>query len=327
MTQHVRAAYRRHRKGTFAAVVAVLAAAVLVVAVVPAGATDGGAPSGLGVTPTVVALGGQTGDCAAVGSTAQYEFRIVNPQNASYSDPVTGATFTLTVSAGQTLVGFTASGGVAAYIVIKGGTKSTHYDYFDAGIGSVASDTALHAPPKGSTYYGVSHISFCYGTGSTTSLSCGGTATSPSYVVKLGEGSNCTKAGANQYIFETWTNGGSQFAKLVPAGSAGAGKVYLVEKLIWSLTIQNQNSSTLKYDDDASNGISYVPMPYCNYDPRDLGTDPAGLTLKPNVVASSVSSATSCLIESIESVDDAAGQPGSRIDYVFSSVDGYRNAP
>jgi len=324
MTQHVRRAYRRHRRGTAGIVVLLALAAGLVFAVLPAGAADGGAPSGLGVTPTVVALGGQTGDCAAVGSTAQYELRIVNPQNASYTDPVTGATFTLTVSAGQTLLGFTASGGAAADIVIKGGTKSTHYDYFAAGIGSVASDTALHAPPKGNTYYGVSHISLCYSTGVAISLGCGDTATGTSYVVQVGVGQNCTKSADSQFVFETWSDGNTQYAKLVPAGSAGSGTAYVVEKITWSFTASSQNATTLRYDDDLSNGLSFVPMPFCNYDPR------AGeLTLVVPTDAAAVlpSGATSCLIASTESVDDTLGAPDTRVDYVFSSVDGIRTTP
>jgi hypothetical protein len=327
MTQHVRTAYRKHRKVTFAGVLAVLVAVVLVVMVVPAGAADGGAPSGLGVAPTTVTLGGQGGDCAAVGSTASREFRIVNPQTGPYTDAATGATFTLTVAAGQLSLSFTSTGASVADIVIKGGTKSSHYDYFAAGIGSVTADTALHAPPKGSSYFSVSHVAFCYSAGGGIPLSCGGTATGSNYVVTLGSGANCNKSPNTSFIFETWSDGGNQYAKFVPAGPTGAGeKALLVEKISWTFTGTSQNSSSLKYDDDASNGINYVPMPFCNFDPR---TGDTGLVLDDPTNAAAVlpTGATSCLIESTEKVGATSGQASTRTDYVFSSVDGFRLIP
>lgn len=163
MTKQVRTAYRRHRRATVVVVLLALAAG-LVFAVYPASGA-GNVPSTQGVTPTTVSLGGQSGDCAAVGSQAQYEFRIVNPSTSTFTDPATGATFSLAVTGGNQTLAFQVVGGGAFTVddlVVKGGTKSSHYDYIAAGKPVVTSDSNLHAPPKGQTYYSISHISFCY---------------------------------------------------------------------------------------------------------------------------------------------------------------------
>ncbi len=163
MTRRVKPVYRRHRRGLIAGLLAALTAG-LVFAVLPAGATGGNGASERGVVPTIVLLGGQSGDCSAVGSTAQYEFRVVNPKTKSYTDPATGVTFALTVKSSNTLLDFTVTGGVIEDVVIKGGTKSAHYDYLTGGPGEpVTWDKKLHAPPKGDDrYYSVSHVSLCY---------------------------------------------------------------------------------------------------------------------------------------------------------------------
>jgi hypothetical protein len=141
------------------AIVAV--AAGLVFAVLPAGATGGA--SERNVAPTIVPLGGESGDCDRVGSTARYEFRIVTPKTKVYTDPATGVKFGLTVKSSGMLLDFTVTGAAAEDVIIKGGTQSTHYDYLAGGpLEPVTWDNNLHAPPKGSSYYGVSHATFCY---------------------------------------------------------------------------------------------------------------------------------------------------------------------
>ena len=51
---------------------------------------------------------------------------------------------------------------VALAVVVKGGSNANLFDYRPAGN---AADTALHAPvnPNNGTFYGLSHISFCFG--------------------------------------------------------------------------------------------------------------------------------------------------------------------
>ncbi len=458
MTQNVRSAYRRHRRGT-AGVVALLAlAAGLVFAVLPAGAAN--APSGQGVTPTVVTLGGQSADCAAVASTGAREFRVVNPQDGqTYTDPATGATFALTVDTDQIFLGFTITGALAYDVVIKGGTKSTHYDYAAATVGAVPSDTLLHAPPKGNTYFAVSHITFCYSTGATISgtvfhdlngngvkdtgasntpvevaqagwtvklysstasliatattlangtysfanvplgqqytvcesapstdpwvqsggswgqsvptttptacatgsqeprgwqltvssnaakdfgnvqtktIGCGGSASTTGYSVQLGNDAasnvstaNCDKTAAQEYVIETWTVGSQFFFKFVPyPAPASAAEVLLVEKLTSTFDASLGQTSKLLYDDDESDGLNFVDVPYCKLDPRDPNVV-GGLTLGPNVASGAVlpAGATSCLIESTQVADPTTANKVNRLDFVFSTVDGFRTSP
>jgi hypothetical protein len=161
MTQKVRSVGRRRRRGMIACLLLALAAG-LVFAVLPAGSTGGA--SAQGVVPTIVNLGGQSGDCAAVGSAAPNEFRVVNPKTKSYVDPATGVTFKLTVKNDETTVEFVVTGSAVMNVVIKGGTKSSHYNYLTGGPQApVTWDKNLHAPPKYSSYYEVSHVTFCYG--------------------------------------------------------------------------------------------------------------------------------------------------------------------
>ena len=162
MTRQVRSAYRRHRRGTVAIVLTALAAG-LVFAVYPAAGAD--PPEPLNVPPTTVNLGGQTNDCTAVGSSFTHELRIVNPSNATFTDSDSGAQFALTVSANNQTLSFQLVGGGAFTVrdlVIKGGTKSSHYDYDGNGHAFVTGDSNLHAPPKGQQFYSISHISLCY---------------------------------------------------------------------------------------------------------------------------------------------------------------------
>ena len=114
-----------------------------------------------GLFRDVVNLGGQPGDCPAVGSTAGYEFRVVNPKTGSFTDPATGVTFKLVVD--NTRAEFVVTGAAVEDVVIKGGAKSAHYDYLAGGPRQpVTWDKNLHAQPKGSSYYSVSQMSFCY---------------------------------------------------------------------------------------------------------------------------------------------------------------------
>ena len=65
---------------------------------------------------------------------------------------------------GSQVFDFTATGGVVLGVVVKGGPNANFYDYRPAG---VIAGTGLHAPVIGSQnndkFYGLSHISFCYG--------------------------------------------------------------------------------------------------------------------------------------------------------------------
>lgn len=166
MTQHVRTSYRKHRRAAWGLALLAAAAVALVMFVAMAGAAN--VSSDKGVTPTTIDLGGQANDCSSsqVNSVADWDFRVVNPINGTtYTDTRTGASFRITLDASQITLGFVGTKAAVYDLVVKGGQKSNWYDY-DAtnGPGPVTNDGTLHAPPKGNTYFPVSHVSFCYST-------------------------------------------------------------------------------------------------------------------------------------------------------------------
>lgn len=153
-------------------VVALIAATVLFTVALPAGAGNGG-PSAGGVQPEEVDLGGQPNDCSAtvtgrLPSAAAHELRIQNPQDGNTYNGVSGVSFSLTIDDDDELMDFTVIGaGVVFDVVVKGGSKSTHFDYDgNSGPGPVTSDQGLHAPTKGNgnngPLFAISHVSFCY---------------------------------------------------------------------------------------------------------------------------------------------------------------------
>ena len=164
-------------------------AALMMFVVLPALASNPGdfvlPASGAGVAPYDVAVGGTstcnnvfTGD-RSLGSVSDYAN--VNPKTKAGipSGLKDGVTFDLTLGSnaqGQTL-NVVAHGAAILGILIKGGNDNTAYNYkaFYQG-GSVASDTALHAPAKswsstttgttttesGSSFYTISQLDVCY---------------------------------------------------------------------------------------------------------------------------------------------------------------------
>lgn len=157
-----------------ASALALIAAGVLLVAALPASAGDGN-PSGLGVQPVEVDLGGQNNDCSASipgrlpSSPAATDFRINNPQTGTYTGPG-NVTFAITVYQQDKMLDFavTSTGADAAIVldvVVKGGANSTHFDYDgNSGPGGVMADTGLHAPTRGggNNLFSVSHLTLCY---------------------------------------------------------------------------------------------------------------------------------------------------------------------
>jgi hypothetical protein len=139
-------------------------------------------PSALhNVTPTDVATGGQPNDCAVFYGTAApppYQYRISNPKDGTYQTNVNGTKVTFTIDMNPSdAVGapaytndkyfdFSSTGAAVIDVGVKGGSDSTRYAY--AGLGSVSSDTVMHAPAQavsGTTptqLYSVSNITFCF---------------------------------------------------------------------------------------------------------------------------------------------------------------------
>ncbi len=169
---------KKRRLAALGVVAAALAGATLLV-VLPALASNPGdsvsPPSGAGVLPKDVAIGG-TGDCAnlfsGLGGVSEYDN--VNPKTktglaSGNNDNVTfGLTMHTQNNQAQTL-DVTSSGAEILGIGIKGGTQSTAYDYRP---GHVTADSALHAPlqnftvtngvESGSQFYSISQLTVCY---------------------------------------------------------------------------------------------------------------------------------------------------------------------
>jgi hypothetical protein len=165
----------------------------------------------------------------------------------------------------------------------------------------------------------------------TAPVPCGEDSAVTNYLVQLGNDANqptstanCDKAAA-RYVQENFTDGGTHFFLFAPAPGAGSGEVLLVEKLTATFNdLTKLQSTVLKYDDVAPYFDNLVEMPGCTTDPRDNpALDP--FLLKPNLNKNAVlpPGHTSCLIGFAPTVGPAAGT-FTRIDYVFSAVDGGR---
>jgi hypothetical protein len=143
----------------FATALAVSALAALA-ATVPRAAADG-----------IVVAGNENCSDLIPGAT---ELRVEPPQDGTFSGSggfsVTIDVRTLTSDdpghagdqTGSQVFDFTATGGVVLAVAVKGGTDVNFYDYRPGGR---TSGSGLHAPVNDSNqkFYGLSHISFCYG--------------------------------------------------------------------------------------------------------------------------------------------------------------------
>lgn len=121
------------------------------------------APSGKGVTPTVVSYGGGAGACA-VYSDAANELHINNPYTGTFTGP-DGTKVEITVDSKDQFFRFNVKDDPSKYVwdvVVNGGPQNTFYDYLSSTVGAVQSDSHLHAPSKGNKPYKLSHINICY---------------------------------------------------------------------------------------------------------------------------------------------------------------------
>jgi hypothetical protein len=313
----MKASVRRRRWHALVGVIGVLAAVGLILAVLPAGAAVGSDPSGSGVVPLAVYLGGESGDCARVGYTSASELLIPNPKNGVTYEGPGGAEFTLKVYESDKYLDFTAGAGVAVVgAVVKGGNKSVWFDYLGSQIGPVAADKRLHGPGQSSTkLYSVSHLTLCYESVETFTGSCDSAAGPDNYLFQIA--GKC--AAGQEYVVFAWTAGGQQYAKLEPVGD-GAENVPAVEKITWSFSGSAQNPLTVYYDDDLSDGLQPAEMPICVSDPRDPQGDNPEFDLLSPVPDVMPSGATSCVIRSVE---DAGGIFTA---YVYTTIDGWRGS-
>ena len=142
-----------------------LVAGVLALSTGQLGAGDG-STSEEGVVGVEVDLGGEPNDCdaAVINSDNDYELRVENPKDdVEYPVPgAEGVSVTLTVRNDKELDFVVTGNAVVVDVIVKGGQKSTHYDY-DDGPGAVTEDDRLSAPTKGKggNPFSISHTSFC----------------------------------------------------------------------------------------------------------------------------------------------------------------------
>ena len=155
---------RRRGVAVFSAAAFILASLVIAP---PAFANHPGPASGDGIQPVFSALTNPT--CADLTTDPNVQEFSIDPNigGPSYTDIGSGLTINLTLS---TEANGAPDGPVFAWtssfpidsIVVKGGPNGNHYIYPSGDSG----DTALHAPVnhagQADTYYGLSHISFCW---------------------------------------------------------------------------------------------------------------------------------------------------------------------
>ena len=179
------------RKGAGGIAAAGVLVGLMMFVVLPAIASTPGSPvppasSPDSVTPTDVQTGGQDNDCSLFypGGSTLHAFYIDNPKSKSYTDPATGAIFTLTVNptpstgwpaaANGKYLSFTTTGAAVVDVGINGGNDTTHYNYsryLGQQYGFTRSDGFLHAGAQSvnsngnpTQLYSYSHLAFCYGT-------------------------------------------------------------------------------------------------------------------------------------------------------------------
>ena len=136
------------------------------------------------MTPIDVQTGGQDNDCSLFypGGSTLHAFYVDNPKSKMYTDPATGATFTITTNptpstgwpayANGKSLSFKSTGAAIVDVGVNGGNDTTHYSYAAAGF--TTGDGYLHAGAQSvdksgnpTQLYSVGHVAFCYGTAAT----------------------------------------------------------------------------------------------------------------------------------------------------------------
>lgn len=117
------------------------------------------------VDPVPVEYGGGSGACDFVGSAAEHELHINNPQTGKFTGPDGTTEIAITVD-GNFFDFEVLTPGMGVYdVIVNGGSHNNHFDYDDNGDGPVTEDDGLHAPRKGgpnSPPHNLSHTNICY---------------------------------------------------------------------------------------------------------------------------------------------------------------------
>ena len=189
-----------------------------------------------------------------------------------------------------------------------------------------------------------------FGNLATTVARTDGTASgNTQYTVKAGSDSNCkTGTSSVDYIYEKWAEGTDQFAAFHPALSGATCNIasttpqtctYFVMKVTWSFGTDLQPdpaNRSLKYDDfkPAGGNFSYEPMRYCQVDPRVSGSDLLSRTSarrprsrRPSCPTTCRRGRTATRRRRASSRARSVGPGISRVDYVFTAIDGRMLTP
>ena len=150
-----------------------------------------------------------------------------------------------------------------------------------------------------------------------------GTIQTSGYQVQLANPKN------TQFVINSGLISGKPFVSLW-AGDATQSSTPMIEKFVWQYDpTAGQNRLTVEYTDIFPFNLSNLKvMPYCKVDPRDLTTDPSGLTLLPSYQNDAnkgqvlPGSDTSCLILSTEATGTGSDPTkGTFTAYAFTDID------
>ena len=370
MTEHVRKSYRSHRKATWAGVLVVPVLAMLAIAIPALGQTTDAntgvrPPSGEGVYPSVVPVGGSNFDCAKAGTgyaspstpLGMKQFQISNPVPGTYTDPATGVQFVISApSAGKdpkAFMSFSVVGGAAVvyHVGIKGGTNTSWYDYVNntpahpfSGSDGVVSDTDLHStpdsqyrptPPSKNTFFAASITTFCYadlGVSTSCDVPFGpddseSTSSPVQYTALLVRNSLGQCKDESVVMFARSAGPNDLEVQLSPIDTDGPSFEVVEHIRLTGIDDDNQNPITIWYDDiGPTYGDVQRTMLQCNSDPRDPDGSPFVLpALPPTGRGLLPGDHTSCMLES---TDSAGSGPNDRTYdiWIYSSVDGKRGS-
>ncbi len=210
-----------------------------------------------GITPTLVANGGQNNDCEVfygvagngdgtytVNGTTFHEFYVNNPKNTTTAtDPTTGATFSFSIDTRTNVIkSWSSTGAAVTDVGVKGGTQTLRYNYNGAVPQPVTGDTSLHPPISGTDkqgnplYYTVSHTGFCY----TATAPVSGTA----FTDSNGDGtqSGSTETGLSGLAVTVANSGGTTVGNGT-TGSSGAYSITVPQGGPYSVCIQQPSST------------------------------------------------------------------------------------
>jgi hypothetical protein len=301
--------------------------------VIPAfGASGKGSPGGPtvgGVQPTYESTGGQPNDCALFGSPASDQYLIKNPSSVSGQSvtltSMSGAqvTIKLTIQSDGVHFDFTVSGGIVYDVGVDGGSGTDRYNYSSNLALAESGDTGLHAPlqPNGHSLSSLSQTTFCYSPNVPVQCSAGFFGPNSDYQIQFAD---CGEKTGTNFYFSSGTVNNKPFVSVWSDGTSGT-LTPLLEQITFDDPLDSNGQPTftgLLYDDTFPFTGPYNPMPYCQLDPRQSGTNTLAAPYNTNTAGVLPGSATSCVIAITTTADTSTNS--TFVAYVYSAIDGGR---